>query len=300
MSATRPSLGTAGDPTDGRDVYRQFPAASRQIGLGAGGGPGQLATSGLPGRAFRDLLLLGALACQAPVALLSVPQEDGTWSTLAHGLDTRHGSNEGQLFQAIAASDQPVEVADLMTRLPRSPLVLPPHSLRWAYGTALRGDAGTVLGVVVVLDRWLREITRREQRALPSLARQLGAQLVQWARPAATSAAPLRSIGAAGRHAHPAGTGAAGASAGVQEPRGGRAGISESRPGPLDAFVTTAHSLLRTQEVAEIFDVTERTVINWAAAGKLPSLRTIGGHLRFRREDVIRLLTPLADPSFAG
>jgi excisionase family DNA binding protein len=43
--------------------------------------------------------------------------------------------------------------------------------------------------------------------------------------------------------------------------------------------------------VATIFDVTERTVINWAAAGKLPSLRTIGGHLRFRRDDVMRLLS---------
>ncbi len=58
------------------------------------------------------------------------------------------------------------------------------------------------------------------------------------------------------------------------------------------ASVTTRHNLLRSQEVAEIFDVTERTVINWAAAGKLPSLRTIGGHLRFRREDVLRLLAP--------
>jgi excisionase family DNA binding protein len=56
--------------------------------------------------------------------------------------------------------------------------------------------------------------------------------------------------------------------------------------------VTTRHHLLRSQEVAELFDVTERTVINWAAAGKLPSLRTIGGHLRFRREDVLRLLAP--------
>jgi hypothetical protein len=28
----------------------------------------------------------------------------------------------------------------------------------------------------------------------------------------------------------------------------------------------------------------------------LPSLRTIGGHLRFRREDVLRLLSPEAGP----
>jgi excisionase family DNA binding protein len=49
--------------------------------------------------------------------------------------------------------------------------------------------------------------------------------------------------------------------------------------------------LLRSHEVAVLFDVTDRTVINWAAAGKLPSIRTAGGHLRFRGEDVMALLT---------
>jgi len=50
------------------------------------------------------------------------------------------------------------------------------------------------------------------------------------------------------------------------------------------------HTLLRSHEVAALFDVTERTVINWAASGKLACLRTVGGHLRFRSEDVMSLL----------
>ena len=48
--------------------------------------------------------------------------------------------------------------------------------------------------------------------------------------------------------------------------------------------------MLRSHEVAALFDVTERTVINWAASGKLACLRTVGGHLRFRSEDVMSLL----------
>jgi excisionase family DNA binding protein len=56
------------------------------------------------------------------------------------------------------------------------------------------------------------------------------------------------------------------------------------------AGISEGQQLLRSHEVAVLFDVTERTVINWAAAGKLPSLRTIGGHLRFRSEDVHKLL----------
>jgi hypothetical protein len=31
-------------------------------------------------------------------------------------------------------------------------------------------------------------------------------------------------------------------------------------------------------------------VINWAAAGHLPGPRTMGGELRFRRDDIIKLL----------
>src|SRR5690348_13487953 len=53
-----------------------------------------------PGQAFLDLLLLGSLACQTPVALLSVPQADGSWSTLSHGFDTKDGLNDPHLFAA--------------------------------------------------------------------------------------------------------------------------------------------------------------------------------------------------------
>jgi excisionase family DNA binding protein len=139
-----------------------------------------------------------------------------------------------------------------------------------------------VIGVVVILDRWLREVSKREERAMASLARQLGAQLVHWTRPAETALAqPVRSLGSGSHHAHPAGAGLINTTA---------AGAAEA--GEAGLAVAARPQLLRSQEVAELFDVTERTVINWAAAGKLPSLRTIGGHLRFRREDVARLLAP--------
>jgi excisionase family DNA binding protein len=199
--------------------------------------------------------------------MVSVPQTDGTWRTLSHGFDSKDGSNDGQLFGVLAATTEPVQIADLAIRLPRSPLVSPPHSMRWAYGVGLRNDAGSVIGVVAVLDRWLRQITKREQRALASLARQINEQLVQWRQSAPAGAEAGPPAPAPRRRAAVAGNG-------------------------LAALASDRHHLLRSQEVAEVFDVTERTVINWAAAGKLPSLRTIGGHLRFRREDVLRLLAP--------
>jgi excisionase family DNA binding protein len=53
--------------------------------------------------------------------------------------------------------------------------------------------------------------------------------------------------------------------------------------------VDGSRPLLRSREVAELFCVTERTVANWAKHGKLPCLRTAGGHLRFRVEDISAL-----------
>lgn len=48
--------------------------------------------------------------------------------------------------------------------------------------------------------------------------------------------------------------------------------------------------LLTPGEVAARFRVDPKTVTRWAAAGRLPSIRTPGGHRRFRPADVQRLL----------
>jgi excisionase family DNA binding protein len=47
--------------------------------------------------------------------------------------------------------------------------------------------------------------------------------------------------------------------------------------------------MLTPGEVAVMFRVDPKTVTRWAAAGKVPSIRTPGGHRRFR-EDVVKAL----------
>ena len=42
-----------------------------------------------------------------------------------------------------------------------------------------------------------------------------------------------------------------------------------------------ANRLLRTREVALLFQVSERAVTDWARRGRLPSVRTPGGHRRY-------------------
>ncbi len=48
--------------------------------------------------------------------------------------------------------------------------------------------------------------------------------------------------------------------------------------------------LLTPSEVAAIFRVDPKTVTRWAKVGKLSSIRTLGGHRRFRESEVQDLL----------
>ena len=48
--------------------------------------------------------------------------------------------------------------------------------------------------------------------------------------------------------------------------------------------------LLRTREVALLFQVSERAVTDWARKGRIPSVRTPGGHRRYPAEQVRALL----------
>jgi excisionase family DNA binding protein len=48
--------------------------------------------------------------------------------------------------------------------------------------------------------------------------------------------------------------------------------------------------LLRTREVASLFQVSERAVTDWARKGRLPSVRTPGGHRRYPADLVHELL----------
>lgn len=58
--------------------------------------------------------------------------------------------------------------------------------------------------------------------------------------------------------------------------------------------------LLTPGEVAKLFRVDPKTVTRWAKAGKLPAIRTLGGHRRFRAEDVRRILEGEERPSSQG
>jgi excisionase family DNA binding protein len=53
---------------------------------------------------------------------------------------------------------------------------------------------------------------------------------------------------------------------------------------------------LRTSQVAEIMFVSPKTVSRWAKEGMLPHLRTLGGHRRFKEDEVRALVGVLTEP----
>ena len=64
---------------------------------------------------------------------------------------------------------------------------------------------------------------------------------------------------------------------------------------PLSA--TNQEKLLTPAEVASLFRVDPKTVTRWAKAGKLTSIKTLGGHRRYKESEVRALLKSITPNS---
>ena len=58
--------------------------------------------------------------------------------------------------------------------------------------------------------------------------------------------------------------------------------------------------LLTPSEVASLFRVDPKTVTRWAKAGKLTSIRTLGGHRRYKESEVMALINLISNPGEVG
>lgn len=58
----------------------------------------------------------------------------------------------------------------------------------------------------------------------------------------------------------------------------------------MNEFAAENETLLTPSEVASLFRVDPKTVTRWAKAGKLSSVRTLGGHRRYVESEVRSLL----------
>ncbi len=58
----------------------------------------------------------------------------------------------------------------------------------------------------------------------------------------------------------------------------------------MNARQAEQDTLLTPSEVAALFRVDPKTVTRWAKSGKISSIRTLGGHRRYRESEVRQLL----------
>jgi len=60
----------------------------------------------------------------------------------------------------------------------------------------------------------------------------------------------------------------------------------------------SSQDLLRTADVAALFQVSTRTVSEWARQGRVPCMRTPGGQWRYPAEPIRRLVEAADRPSW--
>jgi len=58
----------------------------------------------------------------------------------------------------------------------------------------------------------------------------------------------------------------------------------------------TTDTYFFTSEVAQLLRVSPQTVTRWAKEGKLPFLRTVGGHRRYPETEIRALIAALTEP----
>ena len=64
--------------------------------------------------------------------------------------------------------------------------------------------------------------------------------------------------------------------------------------------IAAQERLLTPAEVASLFRVDPKTVTRWAKAGKLTSIRTLGGHRRYKESEVRELLKATKQTASGG
>jgi PAS domain S-box-containing protein len=132
-----------------------------------------------PELAFDELSALAAYICQAPIALISLVDEDRQWFKSRVGWAAAETSREVAFCAHTILQPDLLVVPDARAdeRFAKNPLVTAQPGIRFYAGAPLVTPDGHALGTICVLDHKPRELTADQVRALRCLSHQVVAQL---------------------------------------------------------------------------------------------------------------------------
>lgn len=133
----------------------------------------------IPEEVFDDLTELAARICEAPIALISLVDEDRQWFKSKVGITTSETSRDIS-FCAHAIQQRDLFIVPDATkdaRFSQNPLVTSDPKIRFYAGAPLITPDGHALGTLCVIDKVPRDLRPEQQQALRVLARHVMTQL---------------------------------------------------------------------------------------------------------------------------
>jgi len=133
----------------------------------------------VPEEVFDDLTELAARICEAPIALISLIDEDRQWFKAKVGVTLNETSRDISFCaHAIQQTDLfIIPDATLDERFANNPLVTSDPKIRFYAGAPLITPDGYALGTLCVIDKVPREMREEQKHALRVLARHVMTQL---------------------------------------------------------------------------------------------------------------------------
>jgi len=133
----------------------------------------------VPEEMFDDLTDLAAHICEAPVALISLVDENRQWFKSRVGTSLKETSRDISFCAHAILNDDLLLISDASKdpRFRENPLVTGPQRIRFYAGAPLVTPDGHALGTLCVLDKQPRKLRSEQQKALRVLARHVVTQL---------------------------------------------------------------------------------------------------------------------------